>query len=225
MEGKLGFSVRYFAGLLFAGILLSCTSVTLYSVDLRYKPSKPAEGREGGGKPVLLVGAFADARKIDDKLVVGAVVQDDGSRIPVVPKYARPADAVTAMVKDYLSRSGYTVLSAAQTAKGKQEVPAKKMGEVMVGGEINELDVLCRQSIPLKKYTAKVKLTVVLSDAKTGAIFYTVSAESNSSLEHYRFSEEMLAEQINDALSDAVEKLFEGDEMRRRIYEAAGRAS
>ncbi len=218
MEGKPSYSVRLLACLLLFGLVVSCASVTLYSVDLKYKPSKPGEAPGKEKKPAVAVAPFTDARQIDDKLIIGAVVQDDGSRIRIVPKYARPEDAVTSMVKDYLVRAGYPVLPAVRAADGKQGT----LGEVQVGGEIDELEVLCRYSIPMKKYTAKVRLTVVLSNAKTGKMFYKVSAESNSSLEHYRFSEEMLEDQIDGVLSDAIEKLFEGDEMQRKINEAAG---
>ncbi len=224
MSSAIRFSCRFFVCLLAAGMSMSCAPVTLYSVDLKYKPAKLREGQAAGKKPVLEVAPFIDSRQIDDKLIIGAVVKDNGSRTRVVPKYAQPADAVTVMLKDYFSRAGYEVFSAVQMTSGKQEAIVKKPGEILVGGEINELEVLCRDSIPLKKYTARVKLTVLLSDAKTKKVFYTVSAESRSSLEHYRFSEEKLGEQINDALSDAVEKLFEGNEIRRKIGEAAGQA-
>jgi hypothetical protein len=79
------------------------------------------------------------------------------------------------------------------------------------------LEITCRDSLAVKKYSSRVKLAVHLSHAGTGNVRYKVSAESGSTLEHYRFSEEMLAGQINDALSDAVGKIFEGEEMGRRI--------
>jgi hypothetical protein len=41
----------------------------------------------------------------------------------------------------------------------------------------------------------------VLSDAKTGNVFYEVNAASSSTLEHYGFSEEM------QRTADALEKL------------------
>ena len=206
-----------------AGIIISCASVTFFSVDLKYKPSKPFDLQEAGKgeKKVLIMSDFIDARQGDENLIIGAVVKDDGRRTPVMPKYARPADAVTVIVRDYLSRSGYTVVPAVQVANGKQEAVIKP-ASIIVGGQINELEVLCRDSLTVKKYTARVKLSILLSDAKTGKVIYTVSAESRSSLEHYRFSEEMLGEQINDVLSDAVEKLFEGNEVRRQITESAG---
>jgi hypothetical protein len=160
---------------------------------------------------------FVDTRQVPDRLIIGAVVKDDGSRIRIFPKYARPAEAVTAMVKDYLSRAGYTVIVSAGGAAGQQAKDRKDLAGVIVGGEINELEITCRDSLAVKKYSSRVKLTVHLSEAGTGNVRYKVSAESGSTLEHYRFSEEMLAGQINDALSDAVGKIFEGEEMGRRI--------
>lgn len=226
MDSKIYLACRFFICVLIAGFIGSCASVTLFSVDIQYKPSKPSASQEPGTgeRKVLIVSSFIDARRGDDTLIIGAVVKNDGHRTPVVPKYARPADAVTVMVKDYLSRSGYGVVPAVHVANGKPDAATKKPANIMVGGEINELEVLCHDSFTVKKYTTRVKLTVLLSETKTGKVFYTVSAESRSSLEHYRFSEKMLAEQINEALSDAVEKLFEGNEVRRKISEVAAHA-
>jgi hypothetical protein len=199
--------------------MISCAPITMYSVNLQYKPSKAGAGQAAGkkGKVVLALTEFVDTRQVPDRLIIGTVVKDDGRRIRVFPKYTRPAEAVTAMVKDYLSRAGYTVGPSAGAVGDQQGKARKDSAGVTVGGEINELEVTCQDSLAVKKYSSRVKLTVYLSDAKTGNVLYKVSAESGSSLEHYRFSEEMLAGQINDALSDAVEKTFEGEEMGRRL--------
>jgi len=93
-------------------------------------------------------------------------------------------------------------------------------GNILIGGSIDELQVVCQDLLPTKKYQAKVKLTVYFADVRKQFIFYKTMAQSSSSLEHILFSEEKLEAQMNSALSDAIEKIFEGGRAEDKMIEA-----
>ncbi|MCL2669766.1 MAG: YajG family lipoprotein, partial [Syntrophaceae bacterium] len=59
----------------------------------------------------------------------------------------------------------------------------------------------------------------VFADCQNKRIFYRISAESSSQLDHLLFSEERLERQINEVLSDVLEKILEDREMNRHIRE------
>ena len=63
-------------------------------------------------------------------------------------------------------------------------------------------------------------MTLVFADVQKKRIFYRVTSESSSTLDHVIFSEEKLESQINGALSEAMEKALEGPETGRQIREA-----
>ena len=63
-------------------------------------------------------------------------------------------------------------------------------------------------------------MTLIFADVQKKRVFYKVTSESSSSLDHVLFSEEKLESQINGVLSDAMEKAIEGPETGRRIREA-----
>jgi hypothetical protein len=60
----------------------------------------------------------------------------------------------------------------------------------------------------------------VIADIPTGKILYRSSVESNSSLEYVSFSEARLEEQINIAMGDAIEKVFEDKNLAQKIKES-----
>jgi len=50
------------------------------------------------------VAEFTDARKTDDPLVIGHVIEKNGTKVLVLPKYIRPTDAVARGVRAYLRK-------------------------------------------------------------------------------------------------------------------------
>jgi len=206
--------------LLLAVWLTGCTP-KLYSIDMRYIPTKTIQPTQNDGRKYnLTVAAFVDQRKQEDTLLIGRVVHSDGEAIPVLPKYVRPQEAVAAALRELIRQSGYTVSPAKPEWDLAEETIRPEWGAIVVGGAIEALEVTCVESYAMKKYTAKVRVSLAFADVSKKRIFYRVNAESSSSLEHIVFSEEKLEAQINTALSDAMEKAIEGPEMARRIREA-----
>jgi hypothetical protein len=193
----------------------------LYSVNMRYQPTKAiAPAVTDGRKFSLTVASFIDRRKMEDTLLIGRVVHSDGSSIPILPKYVKAADAVAATLRELLIQSGYGVSPEKAIWDLQGNTIRPEWGTILVGGAIEELDVTCLDTIPRKRYTAKTRVTLVFADVQKKRIFYKVTSESSSSLDHIIFSEEKLESQINGVLSDAMEKALEGPETGRQIREA-----
>lgn len=212
--------VRTIACLALLILASGCTPV-LYNVDMRYQPTKvipPAV--TDGSKYSLTVAAFVDQRKMEDTLLIGRVTRSDGSTIPILPKYVKPADAVAAALRELLFKSSYTVSPDKPVWDLKEGTIRPEWGTILIGGTIDELDVTCLESLTMKRYSARARVTLVLADVQKKRIFYRITSESTSSLDHIVFSEEKLESQINGVLSDAMEKAIEGPETGRRIREA-----
>jgi hypothetical protein len=193
----------------------------IYNVNMRYQPTKmipPAV--TDGRKFSLTVAAFIDRRKMDDTLLIGRVIHSDGSSIPILPKYVKAPDAVAAALRELLIQSGYGV-SPEKAAWDLQESTIRRdWGRILVGGAIEELDITCLDEIPRKRYSARARVTLVFADVQKKRIFYRITSESSSTLDHIIFSEEKLESQINGVLSEAMEKALEGPETARQIREA-----
>jgi hypothetical protein len=97
---------------------------------------------------------------------------------------------------------------------------SKVKSKLLIGGSIEELELICRKGFPTDSYKALIKLNLVLADPAKGKILYRSSVESNTSLEHVSFSEARLEEQINIALADAIEKIFEDRKIAQKLKEA-----
>jgi hypothetical protein len=224
-NGKSGISAALrSAGMLVCALLLvsaiGCTP-KIYSVNMRYQPSKTiAPAVTDGRKFSLTVTSFIDIRKMEDTLLIGRVVHSDGSSIPILPKFVKATDAVAATLRELLIQSGYGVSPEKADWDLQEGTIRPEWGTLLVGGAIDELDVTCLDKFPQKHYTAKTRVTLVFADVQKKRIFYRVTSESNSTLDHVIFSEEKLESQINGVLSDAMEKALEGPETGRQIRDA-----
>jgi hypothetical protein len=117
-------------------------------------------------------------------------------------------------------KAGYTVSPDRPAWDLSEDAIRSEWGTLLVGGTIDELDVTCVESLTMKRYSAKVRITLFFADVQKKRIFHRVTSESSSSLDHIIFSEEKLESQINGALSDAMEKAIGGRETDRQIREA-----
>lgn len=193
----------------------------LYNIPMRYVPTKaipPAQ--TDGRKYSVTVASFVDRRKMEDTLLIGRVVKSDGGTIPILPKYVKPPDAVAGALRELLFNSGYYVSPDRPTWDLSETTIQPEWGTILIGGTIDDLDVTCLDNLTMKRYSAKVRLTLIFADIQKKRIFYRVTSESSSSLDHIIFSEEKLEDQINGVLSDALEKAIAGPETIRRIREA-----
>jgi hypothetical protein len=219
------------SGLVVLGLLVFCLGVTgcaanrLYSVNMNYEAEKAnipgyLKADNKGSNVAITIAEFIDIRKGEDQMVIGRVVEKDGMKTVVLPKYAKPTQAVAFGIKRYLVKAGYKIVSSAGQWDLKEETIPKGDSKLIIGGSIDELEVTCRKGFPTDSYKSRIKLNLILADAVKGKILYRTSVESNSSLEHVSFSEERLAEQINIAMGDAIEKVFEDRKLAQKLKEA-----
>lgn len=209
-------------GLLLCLLCISGCTGSLYSVNMNYEAfgvNIPTYLRNDSKNlsATITVAEFTDARKVDDPVVIGYVVEKDGMKVLVVPKYTKPTQAVTTGIKRYLAKAGYKIYSDARKWDQKEKTTPKADSKLVVSGSIDEMELTCRKGFPTDSYKAVVKLSLVLTDPVKGNILYKGSVESNTALEHVSFSEARLEEQLNIALGDAVEKIFEDKSLAQKI--------
>jgi hypothetical protein len=201
-------------------VLFGCAP-KIYNVDLRYQPTGQfTPSLTDGQKFTVTVSRFIDRRKMDDNLLVGRVIRSGKSSIPVLPRYVKAPDAVAATLRKLLLQSGFNVSPENVSWDQTEKTILPGWGTILIGGSIDALDVTCLDNIPIKKYSAKAKISLVFADVRKKSIFYQVSSEASSTLEHVVFSEDKLEGQINGVLAESMEKIFEGKETARRIQEA-----
>ncbi len=221
----LGNNLSRFTSLVLLLCLLCISGCTgsLYSVNMNYEAfgvNIPASLRNDNKSldAAITVAEFTDARKVDDPIVIGYVMEKDGMKVLVVPKYAKPTQAVTTGIKRYLAKAGYKIHNDARKWDQKETAP-KAESKLVISGSIDQLELTCRKGFPTDSYKAVVKLTLVLTDPVKGSMLYKGSVESNTALEHVSFSEARLEEQLNIALGDAIEKIFEDKSLAQKIKE------
>jgi hypothetical protein len=202
-------------------LLLGGCAQKIYNVDMRYEPTKVISAAvTDGRKYSLTVASFTDLRKMDDPLLIGRVIKSDGTPIPILPRYVKPTDAIAAALRELLSKAGYTVAPDSPVWDLNENSLKPEWGKIIVSGTIDILDVTCIEMLTMKRYSAKVRVTLIFADVQARRIFYRVVSESTSHLDHIFTSEEKLEDQINGVLSDAMEQAIEGPETGRQIREA-----
>jgi hypothetical protein len=206
---------------LFLLVAMAGCAPKLYNVNMRYEPTKVIRpALTDGRKYSLTVASFTDRRKMEDTILIGRVIQSNGTPIPILPKYVKPTDAVASALRELLFKAGYAVSPDRPAWDLSENAILPEWGTLLVGGTIDDLDVTCVETLTMKRYSAKARVTLFFADVQKKRIFYRVTSESSSSLDHIIFSEEKLESQINGVLSDAMEKAIEGRETGRQIREA-----
>ncbi len=221
--------VIYISGVISKAILLICVMVgvsacapALYHVNLKYEPSEKSVKLEKAGPDFpITVAMFNDIRKMDDRLLLGRVTTLQGDRIPILPKYNKVTEAVTTNIREYLFKSGYKISNDIPVWDLKEETVSQDSGRILIGGNIDELEIVCEKSFPAKTYQAKIKLTFVFANVPDKKIFYRSTVENSNSLQDVSFSEELLEKQINAVLSDALGSMFNDPKMKKTIEEGA----
>ena len=201
--------------------LQACTTPDLYHANLKYEPTGTfPEMKKAGSNSLITVAMFNDIRQIDDKLQLGRVTTMGGTVVPIFPEYMKIPDAVTTSIREYFFKSGYRISNDVPIWDLREETINKGWGKILVGGNIDELEIVCDDSFPVKTYRTKLKLTFVFADVLKKRIFYRSSIENSASLQDISFSEEILNKQTSAVLSGALEKMFNDPAMRKRIEDA-----
>jgi hypothetical protein len=203
---------------------LGCAGPSLYSVNMYYDADKAAIPAylkaDKASNAIISIAEFTDTRQMDDRLVIGHVVEKDGMKNLVFPKNVKATKAISKGIKEYLRKAGYKVSDKIVQWDLKEETMPKEDFKVLIGGNIDELEISCRREFPTNTYSTNMKLTIIFADTAKGKILFKSNVESNYSKEHVLFSEESLGEQAGIALGDAIEKLFEDKTVAQKFKEA-----
>lgn len=202
--------------------LSACARVSRYTIDINYEPADTTPAlNKNVRKLVVTVSKFNDLRQVEDKMVIGKVIKSDGTEIPIFPKLRIPSDAVTGAVKDYLKKTGYRLSAGTPDWDLKNDTINKEWGNIVIGGNIHEFEIVCTKEFPIRKYTARVKFVAGFANVRKPETIVKITVESTPTLEHIRFSEQKIEEVMNDAMSIAIRKVFESQEINRIFIDAA----
>jgi hypothetical protein len=207
-------------------LLVSCAPVTRYSVNMTSDPVRnviPA-GEHIKGIP-LTIALFNDARTIADKATVGKVMKSGNDPIPVVSADLKPVSAVTAGVKSYMVRAGYTISSISPTWDLKPASISRDWGQFLIGGSIDQMEIICEKSAMKANYRTRVILSIYLADITKASIIHTYTVKGDSSREDVNLTDKDIRKhltiEINNAITDAIEKLIDPLAINRLIMGAA----
>jgi hypothetical protein len=182
--------------------LASCAGVSRYPIDLSYQPKAHEATGEKGAVTVVL---FNDKRDVTEKKVIG--MKDGETRF--VSFGEGPAPAVSDAVRAYLQNRGYTVNKVNEAWDGTAQSLRPEWGDLVVGGDIEDLNITVTSSFPKTEYRCSVKLRVIMADPKTKTILNKEKIESSSSYVTVYFSRDKAEELINSTLADAMEKTLD----------------
>jgi hypothetical protein len=206
-----------------------CATTGIYSVNIVYDAGNAVvpsyvKADQKTLQSIIGVAEFTDMRKIDDPLVIGRVIEKNGTKVLVLPKHSRPTNAVAQGIRQYLRKAGYNV-SGIGEKWDLREGTITQVGnsKILIGGAIEEMEINCRRAFPTNSYTTKIKLTIYLADAVNKKILHRSTVEATTSLEHVVFSEDRMGNQASMALGDGIEKIFEKRELAQAIQEALKR--
>ena len=165
-----------------------CAGPSLYSVNMyydAYQAAIPAYLKaDKTSNAIISIAEFTDTRQIDDRLVIGHVVEKDGMKNLVFPKNVKATKAISNGIKEYLRKAGYKVSDKIEQWDLKEETIPKEDFKILIGGNIDELEISCRRDFPTNTYTTNMKLTIVFADMAKGKILYQSKVESSYSKEH-----------------------------------------
>ncbi len=181
--------------------LASCAA-SRYPIDLSYRSTSTMEA---GVKGKVTVALFNDRRDVADKRVIG--MKDGETRF--VSLIEGPAPQISDAFRAYLESRGYAVVVVNEAWDGTPQSLRPEWGDMIVGGDIEGLNVTVRSAFPKTEYRCLVKLNVIIADPKTKTILQRERVESSLSYETVYFSRDKAEELINSALADAMEKALD----------------
>ncbi len=216
-------------GLMWALACWGCAAPSIYTINMTYDPYY-AEAPDylkpdaRALQSIITVAEFTDMRLIDDPLVIGRVLEKDGMKVLVLPKTIRPTAAAAEGVRQYLRKAGYNVSAVADPWNLQEAtIPQSPNGKIVIGGAIEDIAVDCRRAFPTNTYTTKIRMTLYLADMTERKILHRVTVEATNTLEHVFFSSDRMGNQAGVALGDAIEKIFEKQELAQALREALNR--
>jgi hypothetical protein len=210
---------KLFVCLLISIIISSCAHVSEYTLAIRYVPQKHLQTATGRLQSYpITVASFIDGRIVANPADIGG--KGDGSNA-IIARCAQgePAAAAAGALRDFLIRAGYAVTDEMPSWNLEEKSISKSWGALVIGGRVDSFEVLCDTDQPATRYHAAVTLRLVFADSQREKILHTTTIESTTGLEHFRCTPEGMQEQINRALSLAIEKILDNSELDNALRE------
>ncbi|MBN2107699.1 MAG: hypothetical protein JW832_09750 [Deltaproteobacteria bacterium] len=203
-----------------APALISCAMSGYYRLTMQYVPQAvPLTADSSMQQYIITAAQFNDERSVLDKSIIGKRVQADGSERKAVSQTMPATECVGLAIKKAFQENGYSVFGGTPDWDGTERTIQKDWRDLVVGGFIEELDVVSSTGFLSAEYVTKVKLRVVFADVQRKRIVYTTTLESSSSYKHFYFSQSRMEQEINNALSIAIEKMFANNKVEEIIDE------
>lgn len=202
-----------------AGIA-ACAEISHYAINVNYIPQKGITRKNSAqGKFAITIAAFNDTRTVDDKTIIGKKVKSKNDKILALATAENPAREVSSAFRYFLLKAGYSVDEVMPEWDLRDSSISSAWETLVIGGSIDELEVICRSEGAGVQYNTRVKLHVVFADVQRRKILHTTTLESSATLKHLLCSGEMMQEQINGAVSMAIEKIAENGELDKIVAE------
>jgi hypothetical protein len=204
-----------------AAVLGSCASSGYYRLDVQYLPQKADLAADSTLQQYMItVAQFNDERTgLTDAAALGKRIKADGSELKAISQQRTPGEVVGAAVKSAFFKNGFTVYGGMPDWDAAERSLQKNWGAVVVGGYIDELETVCRTGFLSAEYDTTVKLRVVFADPQHKRTLYTRTLESASNYKHFYFSKNRMEQELNNALSAAIEKMFDDNRVDEIIDE------
>ena len=200
--------------------ITACAEVANYAININYIPQKIITHKNSAqGKFAITLAAFNDTRIVDDKTIIGKKVKSKDDKVLGLATAENPSRDVSSAFRYFLLKAGYSVDEVMPGWDLRNSSINSAWGKLVIGGSIDELEVICRTEGAGVQYNSRVKLHVVFADVQRKTILHTTTLESTATLKHLMCSGEMMQEQINSALSMAIEKIAENGELDKIIAE------
>ncbi len=202
--------------------VISCAMSGYYRLNVQYVPQKQSLAADSSLQQYMItVAQFNDERTVPDASALGKRVKADGSELKAISQQRSPSEVVGAAVKDAFFKNGFTVYGGMPDWDASERTLQMSWGSLVVGGYIDELEVVCATGFLSATYETKVKLRVVFADAQHKKTLYTRTLESSASYKHFYFSQDRMEQELNTALSVAIEKMFDDNKIDEIIDEMA----
>jgi uncharacterized lipoprotein YajG len=155
--------------------------------------------RDDRGEPASLVGKRTITSGMQNDLVVQGTV----------------AETATAILKEAFSARGIPVKDIAGwdlTAEGMNDTGV----DLLFGGEIKTLWLESKAASMHTQLQASVQIKIIVGDRQEKKIIRTINVNSKLDQE-ILYSQERLEAALSEALSSAVDQIFQDDEVKKRL--------
>ena len=183
-------------------------------LSLSYQPPAAIKTALSPSTPVVVT-TFVDNRGVPGSLIGRRIVSNGMNNDFLIRGSA--ADLITSALKQALQARGAVVKTGGAWNLAETAMPTDGSG-IAVGGEIKAFWI-DSVSVPFKTtMKADVRITVVAGDIASRKIIRTLNVDSKAEQE-VLYSEEKLNSILSEAISAALDQIFQDDVIRQRLQE------